>query len=85
MQFGIGMLSVTKGPQETPPQLVSVNLGSIISMLPMLMLPTEFSFDSKRNPLLGSHTIPPKPAGEMAPPQLASVKGGTWVQNTPVP
>src|SRR5271166_489855 len=81
MQFGITMLLTTTGPQETPPHVVSASWGSITSTLPMLMLPTEFSFVRSRRPELGSHTIPPKPAGAMAPEQAPV--GAVWLQNVP--
>src|ERR1022692_3866022 len=82
MQFGVTILSTTTGPQETPPgQLVSVSLGSMISMDPMLMLPTEFPLLSSRKPELESQTMPPKPAGEIAPAQAPV--GAVWLQNVP--
>ena len=83
MQFGVTMLSTTTGPQETPPgQLVSVSLGSITSIDPMLMLPTEFPLLSSRNPELGIPYHPTQP-GRSYRPSTSAARGGLATRSTP--
>ena len=69
MQFGITKLLTTTGPQG-PPQVLFPTLGSISSMLPMLVMAMEFEFGSNRWPVLGFQAMAPTPAGEIAPAQV---------------
>jgi hypothetical protein len=70
MQFGIRKLLMTTGPQEAPPHLVSVNLGSISSTVPTVRSPVAFEFVTRKCPVLGLKAEPPIPAKAVAPTQL---------------
>ena len=51
-------------------------------MLPTVMLTVEFPFVSRKNPVEGWKSIPPSPAGAIAP-VLQSGKEVVVAQNTP--
>src|SRR5260370_31951784 len=81
MQLGIRKLLMTTGPQEDPPQLVSVSLGSISSIVPTVRSLVAFEFVTRKWPVLGLNAEPPIPAKAVAPTQLDGV---AWLeQNVP--
>ena len=78
----VGMQSVITKVLTTTGPLGFPSRGSISSMAPTLVIPMELEFDSNKWPVLGFQTMPPKPAGDMAPAQLAA--GEDWLQKVPI-
>src|SRR5579864_4275130 len=76
MQFGTGKLLITAGPNTVPPPaLVNGWNGSISSTLPIVISTEEFALVSRKCPVFGLKTEPPRPAIPIEPTQPAGVPG----------